>query len=289
MSHAGDAQLRELLFAGEEIVRADWAEMNDATPPDAAISRGNAADSALDRIAQIGSDAIDRKNADGVVLALDSLARLYADAEQVGAPSRSRWVADHILARRRREIALRAYIWGALAAYQGTFEYVRQLVLQPPGQLGPTRLWLRAAVTSLCRSNQFPRKTLLPLVADYVSDRDVVFRRFRGSKDDVVNALCQFDFLQCVVAVIASNDVHACYPNFGAYHNERTEPVIARLIADEGIRRSVVGNVSDERLASAIREIDRIAGELFFSFAGWDSGWWQIPAIREFLARFATS
>jgi hypothetical protein len=137
----------------------------------------------------------------------------------------------------------------------------------------------------LARSNQFEGKTLIPLVADYVADHPVLFRRFRSTKDDAVNALCQFDFLQCLVTVDDTKELRQCYPNFGAYHTERTEPVVALLVNDGPVRQ-VAPDMGDQELADFIRSIDKLAGELFFDFAGWDVNWWTNQAISDFLKRY---
>jgi hypothetical protein len=284
VSDSGLLDLKELLFAGEEIVREDWRKMGDVATPDAGISRGSAAGSALDRVAQVGALVIERASTEGLKRVVDTLLRLYGDADREGAAAGERSVPDDVGARRRREIAVRVYALGALAVYEKNFECVRPLVLQKPDERR-VRYWLRDTVTSLARSNQFERNSLIPLVTEYVSDHPVLFRRFRANKDDVVNALCQFDFLQCLVAFAETNSLHEFYPNFGAYHNERTEPVIARLIKDGSVRNAIVPGVDNARLAAVIRSIDRLTGQEFFSFGGWDSGWWTSDVIRQFFDR----
>ena len=107
-------------------------------------------------------------------------------------------------------------------------------------------------------------------------------RRFRNNKDDLVSALRQFDFLQCVVSTIQTGDIHNCYPNFGAYFNERTEPVVVSL-AKRGPARLIAPNVDDVTLPTVIRDLDRLAGGLFFSFAGWDRNDWQSETVRSYL------
>jgi hypothetical protein len=63
------------------------------------------------------------------------------------------------------------------------------------------RFWLRDTVTTLARLQRFEKKSLIGPISEYVAERPVFYRRFRSNKDTVVNCLCQFDFLQCVISV----------------------------------------------------------------------------------------
>jgi len=276
-------ELRDLLFAGEDIVRTDWGVSHDSETSAITLSRGTAAASALDRIAQVGVAVVERADIAGLDLVIDTLLRLYVDAEVTGAETGQRTVDASTLARRRRDVVVRVYVLGALAVYQKAFQLVRPLVLQRADSRIPQRFWLREAVTSLARSAQFENKTLIPIVADFAAGHSVFFQRFRKMQDSLVDALCQFDFLQCLIVTTETNNIFECYPNFGAYFNERTEPIVVSIVED-GPARQVVAGVEDARLGQVIRELDRLAGEQFFSFAGWDSNAWRSAAIRRFLS-----
>ncbi|KKK77451.1 hypothetical protein LCGC14_2853500, partial [marine sediment metagenome] len=81
-----------------------------------------------------------------------------------------------------------------------------------------------------------------------------------------------------------TEDLSACYPNFGGFYNERTEPIIVDLIM-RGESRQVLPNVADETLAGTISELDALANKQFFDYAGWRAGDWTDPRLPAFLAK----
>jgi hypothetical protein len=127
----------------------------------------------------------------------------------------------------------------------------------------------------------FQPRSLIPPATDYVAEHGVFFHRFRQEKDVVVNSLCQFDFLQCLIVFHSTGDDTRSFPNFGVYFKERTEPIIRQLI-DGGPARSVLPGVDDARLAQMIRVLDQNAAHAFFGTAGWELGW-SDPRIDDFL------
>lgn len=273
--------IRDLLLAGEDLVREGWAAERSDTAPET-ISRGTVAAAALDRIAQVGASVIDHRNRPALDAVLETLTHLYRDAESVGALPNEQRVRSDVLALRRRDIVARVYVVGALAVYQNAFDFVRPLVLQRPDTRFPGKQWIRETVTALARSSQFEKRSLIPIVADLIRDRPALYRRFRGLSDDLANALCQFDFLQCVIATMEAHDLHACYPNFGAYFKERTEPVV-KLLLSKGPARVTVPGVGDVAIAKTIRDLDGLAAQVFFDGV-WYPGW-EFPDVQAFLAR----
>jgi hypothetical protein len=94
--------------------------------------------------------------------------------------------------------------------------------------------------------------------------------------------LCQFDFLQCVISVSKTNDLHACYPNFATFFTDRTEPIVIQLVTG-GPARGTVADVPDERLYEIINELDELASTQAFDFAGWDLHDFQDARVHAFL------
>ena len=79
----------------------------------------------------------------------------------------------------------------------------------------------------------------------------------------------------------------ACYPNFGGFYKERTEPIVVDLVTG-GKSREALPNVDDKSLARIILDLDRLADEEFFSYAAWDAGHWDDRRVTDFLARYAS-
>lgn len=132
--------------------------------------------------------------------------------------------------------------------------------------------WLRYAVTMASRgeiADVFKGKSLIGPASELVRDLPTIWALFHENMDEVVNHMCQFDFLACVTTVVATQDVTRCYPNFGAYYSHRTLPAVREVIRG-GPARDAVGDVSHETLADILSAIDSIAREAFFSIAGWD-------------------
>ncbi len=146
------------------------------------------------------------------------------------------------------------------------------------------RFWLRDTVTALARLKRFEKKSVVGPISEYIAERPVFYRRFRNNKDEVVAYLCRFDFLQCVISVAETGDLTACYPNFGGFYKERTEPIIVDLVTG-GKSREALPNIDDETLAKIIVDLDRLADREFFSYAAWDAGHWSDKRVTEFLAR----
>lgn len=276
--------LRDLLGAAEEVVREDWSRPSEADVGDLPLSTGSIAATALDRVAQIAFALIDYGQGEHLPLVTETLVRLFRDAPTVSADQRARWVDTPTTARRSLDIAVRVYTIGGFAVFHEHFRALPDLVLQTGRPEYAERLWLRDTITALARTGQLKSKSIIPLVADFISGHPVFRSRFRNTSDDVVNALCQFDFMQCMIAGGQPRDLHWCYPNFGIYYNERTEPVVLSLV-EGGKACDALPGVDDSTLARMILELDQLAGELYFAFNGWNRNGWQRRTIREFLAR----
>jgi len=67
--------------------------------------------------------------------------------------------------------------------------------------------------------------------------------------------------------------VDVCYPSFGAYWNERTTPIMEKIIKDKILRQNMFGKLSpiDSDLSKLIRLLNEYASKEFFSISGWRS------------------
>jgi hypothetical protein len=284
MNNLSGSDLRDLLLTAEEEVKRAW----DTAPQEPASqnpSVDTAAQTVLDRVAQIGASLIENRQHEDLALVVDTLIHLFRAAGEQRPPTLAvAPIADERQALRWYDIATRVYVLGAVSVSMNTFSVIRGLVLQQPNEMRKGRFWLRDTVTALARLERFEKKSLIGPISEYVAERPVFYRRFRSNKDAVVASLCQFDFLQCVISVAETGDQGACYPNFGGFYKERTEPIVVDLVTG-GKSREALPAVDDKTLAKIILDLDRLADTQFFSFAAWDGGLWRDKRVMEFLAR----
>jgi hypothetical protein len=175
----------------------------------------------------------------------------------------------------------RVYGVGALAVREQDWRTVRLLALREGEPEGSRRwfiTWIRHGLTMAARSNLFVRQeddrrielSLLSLALEVVRHNECL--RPDAAEDDerLLDSLCQFDML-AVLAAIAdakSLDTRYYYTSFARFYGHRTEPIVRRLIKDEGMR-SAIAPLSDDDLAHALREVDRRATTEAFRYAGW--------------------
>lgn len=279
-----NSDLIELLDLAEEDLRNIWTR--ETAPESRDLRTTPEAATILDRITQIGVQSLRDNRLSLVQDVTNVLANLYEFVGH-GEPDVSHGQTQFLLeANRWYEIIQRVYVLGATAVSSQHFSVIRQLVA--PDILNEWRFWIRHAVTAVARQERFARKSFIGPFAEFTSNRDGFFRLFKNDRDLLVDRLCQFDFLQCVVAIaISKSDVY-CYPNFGAFYNERTQPIVAELIA-KGPARRTIPEVDDQLLAEIIHTLDKMAAHAFFDFAGWSQNGWTDDKIRIFLRQHGAS
>lgn len=182
----------------------------------------------------------------------------------------------------------RVYAIGAALLSLNLHEEVPTFIRQPVlwDDYWYERFWARHALTMRARDRGLTRQGLCALTADFVEKREWIYQVFRGNEDNVVSALCQFDFLQCIHVNHEADDERAAYPSFGIYHNARTEPVLAEILRDDRVREALLPQMPDDRLVMIVKLLDQMAGREFVAFNAWATDYWHDPAIRTFLKRF---
>lgn len=184
-------------------------------------------------------------------------------------------------------IIQRVFVLGAYAVHRQRFELLPTLVLQKPDREDGYYYWSRHAVTFAARAEvegAFRGNSLIGPASEMVRTKSEFFALFDENMDVVVDAMCQFDAMQCILLVKQTGDLDACYPNFGGYWNHRTLPII-RDIAKGGRARHALGEMSDADLVTVLTELDRLASRAFFGVNGWRSNAWQYPEIEAFLKK----
>lgn len=167
---------------------------------------------------------------------------------------------------------------GAYCVYRDKPAFARPLLemaVRSEGELEGYS-WFRATTISLSRVGRSEHKTICRDVFEFFQTDAYTISMF-GTEDTFVMSLCQFDFLQCVYAMVAGNA--NCFPSFGAYKKKYIYPIAEKIVRsrDDGVW---VPPVEGAALASALRELDHRADGQFFK--SWWSGW-DSPCLREFL------
>ena len=199
------------------------------------------------------------------------------------------------------EIIVRCYSIGAAAVRCEAWSTISNLVLHsyPPKIDAFTYIytsWIRHGQVEASRAHLFPaddRGSLMipparllmvehpvmrPDVPDTVSTNAEVILE----SDTILNSLCQFDILYCII--VAADETHDgdAYPASSAFKQDRTYPILTRLIEDEEMRHELFPGRSDFQVAAALNEAIRTAKRQSLEF---NNGWWwsDHPNVRSFI------
>ena len=271
--------LRELLQLGVK-------ELAQALEPNGPSSSVGAAEDArvgslLDRIAQVGAIAAEHESPE----AWDAVLGAFAEIIQLGRPKNeglegvSKEEARFLL-----EVSQRLMFVGAYARVLGRFELVRSLTLLHPIDDYHQYFWSRYSVTMISRGRIGEwHKSLIGPASEFVRSRSEFFSLFKANMDSVVNAMCQFDFLQCVIVLLTTDfDDTKTYPNFGAYWNHRSIPIVKEIIQNDELR-SLLNGATDVQLREAFLLLDASATRAFADYSGWSAGMWGDADVALFM------
>lgn len=210
---------------------------------------------------------------------LDSLGEIYRlgfDHSESTISKQTLWLValEHLLA------------LGALATRQADWITVRAIVVRPPGEPDDYyATWLRHALTEAARANILEEKSLITLAAERAAQVPALRPDLSVVDDRLITSLCQFDFLAAVTIIGATGKLSSSnwYTNFARFYTGRVTPVAERLLSDE-VMRATLFPESDDDLAAALREIDRMASNEGWKYNGWH-GWSRDSTIGCFLAK----
>ncbi len=263
-----EAGLRELVKTGVRLASRKWKETEEREPSSFAGTNPEIV-TVIDRLAQLGLMSLDHRQPRLWAEVVEGLLEVYRlgvhqNGHAYRLPERDTWLLI--------DVVYRVLFLGAAAVRLKSFEQVRTLTLQIPLESRPDEYWIRFAVTMASRGEigkAFKGKSLIGPASECVRERPQFFGTFEENLDEVVNCMCQFDFLQCVSAAAETKDLWACYPNFGGYYDYRTMPMVLDLIRN-GPSRSVVPGITDAELAEILRNLDALVREQFFEVSGWE-------------------
>lgn len=229
----------------------------------------------LDRLISVLGIAIAFDNALLRDRALPLLRRIYQLGDDRGGYPRGNvaiTTAELLLA-----VSARIEAVGALAIRLEQWAAVRRIILQPSWD-GYYTSWLRHAVTEASRGQLLTRQTgdrkvavsfvsfaydlvnKVPALRPDLPDAALGGRVGRGdppNEDAILDSILQFDFAWCLLAVLHSEagDIRQFYPSFALYYGRRLSVFAERLLTDESMRAELLGDVSDDQLRQALRQI----------------------------------
>lgn len=186
-----------------------------------------------------------------------------------------------------QEVMVRVYTLGAILVYRNHWLQAQKLIQQEVewDDYYRSYYWSRYILIMAARAGQLEKKGWVPPAVDKIEAHEWLSNLFMSDKDQIINAVCQFDFLQCVYTAIAeTGTIHGkrAYPSFGLFYKSRTEPIIAKLITP-GVLRDSVSSLSDDQLAALIQDLNNLAAQEFFMYNGWDAWGWSDKRIKQFL------
>ena len=145
------------------------------------------------------------------------------------------------------------------------------------------RSWIRYVATMLARRNEI-KKSMINAIKDHWSKDDYLADSL-GGNDEVLNYLCQFDFLQCADVIASGGELDDCFASFSVFRRSRVQPIIEALIDthEEGIW---IPALQESDLARLIVALDEYATKWAgFEYDTWEIDRWSSTKIRAFLTR----
>jgi len=254
----------------------------------------------LDRVAALVALALDLQRPQFFDFALacfsdvleQAVAGRYVPVPQ-GAPTP---VPDEVVALR---VAERLYAVGALAVRLRHWAAVRQLALMPLPTLqerSSSRTWHRYALTRGHQEKLFKQGSLL-LFARAVAAEHPVLRpdlpgNVIGEPDRLLTSICEFDLLATVISGLAAEagstrDLFTVsYPNFALLDVRAAAQIVRRFIAPGPDRELLVGDATDEAVATVLYLTDQVAQQEAKAVFGWegypaDVADWIADEVRE--------
>jgi hypothetical protein len=181
---------------------------------------------------------------------------------------------------------------GALAERLKKWESIRSIVLQKGRGYDFEHYpnWYRHALTMAARANLLQleqdgrtiRSSLLAFAQLQVERLACLRSDIPADDEELLNSLCRFDVLASLVGIDDAGlpDSSAFYPNFAKFYSSRSTPAVSALLHDDGMRQ-VLFRGSDEKLAEALRELNRRASSEASGITGWNG--FQDQQIEDFI------
>jgi hypothetical protein len=212
-------------------------------------------------------------------------------------------VAGTDLTEKRLAVVVRLYALGSLAVRLGDWEALRAIVLQPAKIHSADNdyvhsSWIRhghvdAARAGLTKDDDDTGAYLIsasrrlvvaqPSMRPDLPDALVPHAGNPASDDALLNSLCQFDILYCLLVLTeGQTSVISMYPSSAAFDETRADPALVTVAGDSAARATLFPNSTDAEIAEAIYNVVRLTMQEAFKFGG---RWWgPPPSVQAFLA-----
>lgn len=173
-----------------------------------------------------------------------------------------------------------AIIIGAYAIYKGHAQNAKLFInhFDLPESEFKDFSWIRSTQIKLVRVNQLKRKTITAVAFDFAKGNPYLVESF-GAVEDLLNSICQFDFLYCINELILKRN---CYPSFGTLKKWRIEPIVEKMIETYNLG-TWIPKLTEQQCVDVIKELDQYAHKEFSFNYGWYQGEWNSNKIRRFL------
>lgn len=242
-----------------------------------AQSRGDNETSAMDKVTIIAIQSILTGSDETLEKAGNALFKIYLDAHHRRAP-----VAFLV------ETITRVYVIGALAVRTAYWSGLPGLVLRPVNiaPVGDYRYasWIRHGQVQGSRSHLFkdqPLESAMVLSAAKafcaqhrwarpdVDESDVVPVDQLQEVDELLDSLCQFDALYCLLVTAEGVGNAGAYPSCAAFDQRRSDPIFEVIAREAEIRRTLFKASTDKQVATAMHKVFDLAENQSAQFGHW--------------------
>ncbi|MCK5751641.1 MAG: ATP-binding protein [Mycobacterium sp.] len=242
-----------------------------------ALQFGDDDTTALDQLTIIGTHAALYQNDEVYGWVVDQLHRVYLQLT----------LND---SRIKLAIVDRVYVLGSCLVRLEKWSDLRKLVLQLPiEEVYPS--WIREGQVAASRDFLYPANkpglmisAARQLMVQHPAMRpDLPFipgepEDLIGRRDAMLNTLCQFDILYCVIVAADSlkegRGMAEGYPASAAFDQSRVNPVLEKIVTDHEVREQLFSEISDTDLSAAIDQTMKSAHQEAMTTGGY---WSKLP------------
>lgn len=246
---------------------------------------------ALDKWLIIAAQSLYFERSDLVELATKLLHEAYAAFPDAGTD----------LTEKRLAVVVRLYTLGSLAVRLGDWEVIRSIVVRP-AKIHPLdneyvhSSWIRHGHVEAARAGltqdddtggyliSASRRMLAaqPAMRPDISDGAAPDVGNPGPDDALINSLCQFDILYCLLVLTeGQTSVKSMYPSSAAFDESRADPALVTITGNAAVRTTLFPGSTDAEIAGAIYNLIRRTMREAFNFGG---RWWgPPPSVQAFL------
>ena len=249
---------------------------------------------ALDRLTEFIAIAIFHEQDEQVEAGLKVMYSAYtAPLDESGVASTSVYAHQVETATYWLDILVRVYALGSLAVRCERWNAARSLTLQTIGdETYSYRSWIRHGMVEAARAGILSPKAgeearggvvislalelstkLAALHPDVLLNETPDQDAGRSATDPILDSICQFDILYCLIAATAPEGRGSeFYPSSAAFHQSRVNPILERVARNDEIRRFLFPGISDQAVAEAISGVVDAAASESWRYGGFWHG-----------------